>query len=93
MSKVDSVVSGTPYLVRLVGAVPPGCLADFVADDRLAMTIEREGQVVVVQGVAQDAGDTVVVYEKAGDGRGKDVRTWLVTSNGDEFTAAERSMF
>jgi len=93
LSKVDPVVSGTPYRVVAVDGLPPAGLADLCHDGVVEMTVERGEQVATVRGSARGEDDQVVVYEKSDEGRAKDVRTWVVSADEEGLVAIENGAF
>lgn len=81
----DPIVSGVPYRIVDVDGRPPTSLVDF--DGGVTMTVggSTGEHRVCGEGAAHD--HDARVHEKA-DGSGRDVRTWLVRSEGDAgFTA------
>ncbi|MEO8694184.1 MAG: hypothetical protein ABI658_11745 [Acidimicrobiales bacterium] len=70
---------------------PPERLDDFVMDDVVTLTVASAHQVVTIEGSSRLDGDSILVYEKDGDG--KDVRTWRIKQQHGRFEAYERSMY
>ena len=81
------VVSGKPYSVLRVHDHAPRELSDFVG--QTAFTVDLAGEDYVVWGTGVAAENTVRVFEKDGQGHGKDIRVWSVRedSAGASFTA------
>jgi hypothetical protein len=92
-SRADEVISGVAYTVRTVNGHAPGHLDHFSEDPIVVVVVAYGDQAVTIHGAPRRDGDAVVVYEKDGDGSGKDVRTWVVRQHGDRFEAAERAIF
>jgi hypothetical protein len=92
-SGADVVASGVPYTVTAVNGRAPGSLDDF-GTDIVEVVASRREQVVTICGAGRRVDDrSVVIHEKTYDGAGKDVRTWEITADADNFEATERSIF
>ena len=92
-SRADQVMSGLAYIVHRVNDKAPVQLDDFVATPLVAVTVRSGEDEVGIRGESRRDGDAVILYEKDGDGVGKDVRTWQVRERDGRFEAAERSVF
>ena len=92
-SSADQVKSGLAYTVHRVNDRPPVQLDDFVATPLVAVTVRSGDEEIGIRGESRRDGDAVILYEKDGDGVGKDVRTWRVREHAGGFEAAERSVF
>ena len=81
------VVSGKPYAVLRVHDHAPRELSDFVG--QTAFVVDLDGEDYVVWGTGVRAESAVRVFEKDGQGYGKDIRVWSVRqdSTGGSFTA------
>ena len=90
-SRVDPVSSGTCYVVTAIRNRAPERLDDFVSDDVVALTVASDRQVLTIQGFSRLDGDSILLYEK--DGNGKDVRTWRISEQHGRFEAFERSIY
>jgi hypothetical protein len=92
-SKVDPVVSGTPYRVIAVDGRRPTGTHELCHEGIVEITVQRAEQVATVRGSGREDGDQVVLYEKSDDGRAKDVRTWVVSADEDGLVAIENGAF
>ena len=79
------VISGKAYPVQQVGGVPPQRLDDFTGDSSLL--IDLDGEPYTIWGACTSVDGVVRVHEKSDDGRGKDIRVWVVRQDGEGFTA------
>ena len=89
----QGVVSGAPYVVHTVGGRIPYELADFVAAQPASVTASFNDRRIEICGMATLIDDVVSIYEKDDSGVGKDIRTWHVRVNENQFTATARSLY
>ena len=84
-----SLPSGRAERVREVHGHAPEKLDDFVGD--LEFVLDGEGY--VVRGTGRLVEDHVRFYEKDVQANGKDIRTWVVRADGEDFLAEPVATF
>lgn len=84
-----SLPSGRAERVREVRGGAPGALEDFVGDLEFVL----DGGGYVVRGTGRLAEDQVRFYEKDVQANGKDIRTWVVRADGENFLAEPAATF
>ena len=86
-------ISGIPYSVTSANGRPPTCFDDFVGQAVVEVSIEAGREALAICGSCRVDGESLILYEKTGDGTGKDVRTWQISMQNGQFEAIARSMF